>query len=270
MHIDDIIKELRSTPEVTWVLTHTWTIESFLSDEARLLRLFESNNISSYVFSLANTYAKERLACDVLERPGQFECTIDVARHTNPQRLLTCVLHVTEACRKTQRPFSFDGAWLAQFETVAAADPALFSRLTRCGALTTPQAMKERWLLGALDHSLALARTTDFRVVMRETQYLTGNIVLFDADVYRVRCLFVALVKSDASLDMHNRSQLLSRTQSFDLKKKEPDTLLQKGFPEALTHWPVITELGLSLAQAWALIFPEPQVVLPAELPCGL
>lgn len=273
------LAKVRNNPHLSWALDYDWPIATYMVDYDNLFSLRLTKKVPAreigYVLNLANTAVTDYM----LAHPGALEAAYPVAQQKDRVDLLYRSSRLVEECRAASSDLQFGlcHQWLQQIEHASCDQPAhirVTTVLLQCCSLQAPQALRQAWLLHAMDYSLTYAALNDIHEsdVDQECQYLRDELVTSDAAFHPLRGLWCALVAGNAGMSARKKATLLcsglAQIAAPTHHSEAPEELLAAYCPVALPHWPVIQELGLSLAQAYQLITPTPVVyaALPEQL----
>lgn len=268
-----LIDKVKNNPHLAWTLDYAWPIATYEADCQRLDALEETRLAGRFESSRLRSIAEHTVTEYILAHPGAFEARYPMTGHQSPWDLLRHVRRLVTVCRdKSGNPqFSFCDQWLEhQLEPSLENTPERFNLLLLCCSATTSHALRRAWCTQALDYSRDAASVARYMDVTQECQYLYDNPAVWSQDLMGLIALWSAQIVTDPSSTAATKCDLLNRALKMQvLKIPSAESILEKYCPAALPHWPVIQELGLSLAQAYELSMPSAQVeyvALPEQL----
>jgi hypothetical protein len=248
--------ESSSTPELEWIKTHSWQIGSAHADLSRI-PFPAATDLERRTFLLAERWARDIIALQMLERPGAFERAHDPYLSNDPVSLLRtteALLYRLHAASKGVG-YRYGTAWLERLGQCIPADDLSIFMLLHISDEATPEPVRLAWLLQTLT---CLYRTAlDGDSVQVERAFYT----LKQASVKSENCqnligLGITIMISNKSISRDIRETIsYMASEDLELHVLPSEAIMKKLCPRALPHWPLISTLGLGIAEAHQLVF---------------
>lgn len=264
--MSDPTAEIAASPELQWVITHDWNPATYYRDYRNIKQCRPPKSFR--LQGLAEDFARKALCQVLLAQPGVFEAHHQPAAQPEPLRFLYEVQRLVRLVQVTvgDKHFSLAPAWLASFNHPSIDMTTQYGTLLEVANTEVPLDTRLDWLAHALDDSLSYALdpvTMRFDVEM-QCEYLYAHSVR-DALCQPLVLIWCAMVLAETNLQREcQETMLLQALGSREHYGSTPQQLLQALCPDVLPQWSIISELGLNMQQARALLAKPSSVPAPA------
>jgi hypothetical protein len=256
-----------ATPGLEWMSDHTWAPETAHADITRALSAFDPALLAVEYFMLAQMWAQDLIAEQMVRRPGVFEQCHPPHIAQDPLALLCTARYLRNTMHKVRggSTFRYHLDWLVELGVSIPADSMEVSFLLQCIDHRAPDEPRVEWLLRTLTCMQSLAETISPDLVYMSCFFFK------DCDVKSPVCveicgLWLALVHGNPGIPSRAKTDLAVAVFSdHDVMELGSVDILEQYCPSALPHWPIISGLGLDIRQACTLVFKPtaPGIALP-------